>query len=206
MPKSSKGFSKWALYLPAANRWKEPRILVRAGLGVLLAANLVVAALAFNIFGLSSEALNRELAAATSRMQAAQAKLTRSRTLTASIGRGKSEGDTFLASYLTGRRFTYSTIINEITATAKTAGIKTQEITIAPLDPIEGSEDLSMMSISMNFEGGYVQLVKFVNLLDRSPRFLIIDSMQAAPQPKGDLLTGNLKVNAFIKDDAGGVL
>ena len=80
--------------------------------------------------------------------------------------------------------------------------MKTQEGTIAPLDPIEGSDDLSMMTISINFEGSFAQFVKFVNLLDRSPRFLIIESMQVAPQPKGDVLNTNLKLHVFIKDDS----
>ena len=170
-------------------------------LGTLLAANLVAAGFALNLFGSSPEALNQALVAAQARVQADQARLDRSRFLTSNIGRGKTESETFLASYLTNRRHTYSTIISEITETAKTAGMKTQEWTINPLDPIEGSDDLSMMTISINFEGGYTQFVKFVNLLDRSPRFLIIESMQAAPQPKGDILNTNLTLNAFIKDD-----
>ena len=126
---------------------------VRILLGVLLAANLVVAGYAFNVFGSSPEALNQALVAAEARLQADQTRLTRSRVLTSNIGRGKAESDTFLASYFTSRRHTYSTIISEITETAKTAGMKTQEGTIAPLDPIEGSDDLSMMTISINFEG-----------------------------------------------------
>ncbi len=81
-----------------------------------------------------------------------------------------------------------------------------KEETYAPLDPIEGSDDLDIMSLSINFEGGYAQLVKFVNLLDRSPRFLIIESMQASPQPKGDVLTGTLKLNTLVKDDTGGAM
>jgi type IV pilus assembly protein PilO len=48
--------------------------------------------------------------------------------------------------------------------------------------------------------------VKFVNLLDRSPRFLIIESMQVAPQPKGDVLNTNLKLHVFVKEDPGGTL
>ena len=190
--------------LGKAAAWKEPQVLVRIALGVLLAANLVAAGFAFNLFGSSPEALSRQLAAAGVRLQADQAKLNRSRMLTSNIGRGKSESDTFLASYLTSRRHTYSTIISEITETAKSAGMTTQEWTIAPLDPIEGSDDLSMMTISINFEGGYAQFVKFVNLLDRSPRFLIIESMQVAPQPKGDVLNANLKLHVFIKDDSPG--
>jgi hypothetical protein len=77
-----------------------------------------------------------------------------------------------------------------------------KEATIAPLDAIEGSDDLDMMTISVNFEGGYGQLIKFVNLLDRSPRLLIMESLQAAPQPKGDVLTVNVKVNTFVREDA----
>ncbi len=68
--------------------------------------------------------------------------------------------------------------------------------------PIEGSDDLSIMTVSVNFEGSFAQFVKFVNLLDRSPRFLIIRrAMQVSPQPKGDVLNANLKLHVFIKDD-----
>jgi Tfp pilus assembly protein PilO len=207
MPRS---FNFRALSLPSQFRhaaaWKEPQVVVRIALGVLLAANLVAAGFAFNVFGSSPQALNQSLVAANAKLQADQARLTRSRLITSNIGRGKTESETFLASYLTSRRHTYSTIISEITETAKSAGMKTQEWTLALPDPIEGSEDLSMITISINFEGGYAQFVKFVNLLDRSPRFLIIESMQAAPQPKGDVLNTNLKLRAFVKEDPAGEL
>jgi hypothetical protein len=201
-----RNFKLSGIRMPSGAAWKDPTLFVRLGLGVLLVANLAVAAWAFNLFGSSPEALNQELLAARSRLQAEQARLNRSRFLTSNIGKGKSESETFLASYFTTRRHTYSTIISELTDIAKTAGMKTQEWTIAPLDPIEGSDDLSMMTVSVNFEGGYPQLVKFVNLLDRSPRFLIIESMQTTPQPKGDLLSVNVKLNAFIKESEDGAL
>src|SRR5580704_12090383 len=198
-----------SLSLPAefhiAAAWKDPRVLVRIGLGILLTANLVAAGYALNVFGPSPEALNQRLVAAEARLQADQARLVRSRVLTSSIGKGKVEGDTFLATYFTTRRHTYSTIINEITEIARNAGMKTEEQTYS-LDAIEGTDDLSMMTISMNFEGSFAQFVKLVNLLDRSPRFLIIESMQAAPQPKGDVLNTNLKLHVFVKEDPGGAL
>lgn len=187
--------------------WKEPKVLTRIALGALLAANLAAAGFTFHLFGASPEALNRQLSAATAELQAEQGHLTRSRLLAASIGKGKTESDTFLAKYFTTRRHTYSTIISEITDIAKEAGVKTGDVQIAPLEQIEGTDDLAMMSISVNFEGGFAQFVKLINMLDRSPRFLIIESMQAAPQSKGDVLNANLKLNAFIKDDpAGGAL
>lgn len=192
--------------IPSGNAWKEPKVLVRIGLGILLAANLVVAGIAFNLFSPSPQALDQQLMAANARLNADQVHLTRSRTLSSNVGKGKSEGETFLASYFTNRRKTYSTTLTEINDIAKSAGIKALEATYAPIDPIEGSDDLSMMTFSSNYEGTFPQFVKFVNLIDRSPRFIIIESMQVTPQPKGDLLNANLKLHVFVKDDSAGAL
>src|SRR4051794_37393949 len=130
-----RNFNLRGISLPKGDGWKEPRFLVRVALGVLLLANLVGAAVAFNLFSPSPEALDQQLAAARVRLQGDQARLMRSRRLASNIGTGKTEGDTFLASYFTNRRRTYSTIISEITDIAKNAGMKAQEWTIAPLDP-----------------------------------------------------------------------
>lgn len=196
MPRS---FNLKDISMPSGAAWKEPRVLVRIALGLLLVANLVAAGYAFNIFAPSPEVLNQRLTAAQSQLQAAQARLTRSRSLAANIGKGKAESDTFLATYFTARRNTFSTILTEIRDDATTSGMKTQEATYQ-LDPIKGTDDLSMMTLSVNFEGSFAQLVKFVNLIDRSPRFIIIESMQAAPQPKGDVVNTNLKMHVFVKD------
>jgi hypothetical protein len=186
--------------------FKEPQVRVRIGLGVLLLANLVAAMFAFHLFGSSPESLDQELLAVQAQRANAQTRLNRARLLTGNIEKGKTQSDTFLTSYFTSRQHTYSTIISEIRSAEKTAGMNVKEETLAPLEPIEGSDDLDMMTVSINFEGGYGQLVRFVNLIDRSPRFLLVESMQAAPQPKGDILTVNIKLNAFIKDDTGGAL
>jgi hypothetical protein len=61
-----------------------------------------------------------------------------------------------------------------------------------------------MLTINAAFEGGYAQLVKFMNLLDRSPRFLLIDQLQVAPQPKGDILDAVIRLNTFVRDEPEG--
>ena len=183
---------------------KDVRVLVRAALGILLAANLIAAAIAFHLIGVSPEALNQQLMIARSQLQAGQARLTRSRLLTTNIDKGKTESENFLATYFTNRRFTYSTIVNEINQDAKTAGMNMKEATFASLDPIEGTDDLEMLTVSINFEGGYSQLVKLVNLIDRSPKFLIIESLQIASPPKGETYSVTIKMNAFVRDMPGG--
>jgi Tfp pilus assembly protein PilO len=184
--------------------WKEPKMLVRAGLGVLLAANLVAAGFAFHVFGPSPQNVDQQLATARAQLQAGQMRLQRTRGLAGNIDRGHEQAGRFLASYMTDRRTTYSTVIGAINQIAITAGMKQGDGTIAPLQPILGSQDLDMMTVSVNFEGNYAQLLKFVNELDRSPRFLIIESVAVTPHPKGDLLGVNVKLNTFVKNDTGG--
>ena len=63
-----------------------------------------------------------------------------------------------------------------------------------------------MLTTNVGFEGNYANLTKFVNLLDKSPRFMIIENMQAsAPQQQGgQSLNVSLKIDTFVKDDSGG--
>ena len=190
--------------LPSAASLREPQILVRLALGFLLAANLIAAAFAFHVIGDSPEALNQQLATAISEKQRAQALLLRSRALTGNVEKGKAEGERFLATYMTSRRYTSSIIIGELNEIAKSAGMKMLDGTIAPLEAIEGSDDLDMMTVSVNFEGGSNELVKLVNLLDRSKRFLIIESLTVAPRPKGDVLSVNVRLNTFVNEDKDG--
>jgi type IV pilus assembly protein PilO len=176
---------------------------VRVLLGILFVANLVAAAMAYHVFDASPEALNQQLAAAIAQRQAWQLQLNRTRTLAGSVDRGKQEGEKFLSTYMTSRRHTYSTIIGELTETAKTAGMKAGAT--LSLEPIQGSDDLDMMSVTLTLEGNYAQLMKFVNLLDRSPRFLIIETLTVTPRAKSDILSVGVKLDTFVKEDSDGL-
>lgn len=193
------------LTLPTVGSLSDPKVVVRLCLGVLLAANLVAAGFAFHLFDASPQALEQELAAALSRQQTEQARLIRSRALTANIDRGKSDGERFLTAYMTDRRYAYSRIVGELNDMAKAVGMEKPPAGTTTLNAIPGSEDLDMMSITLNMEGKFGQLVKFVNLLDRSPRFLIIESLTVTPRAKSDILTVNVKIDTFVKEGKDGM-
>lgn len=178
----------------------EPKILVRAVLGILFAANLIAAGFAFHWFDASPDAVNQQLLAAQTSQLTEQARLLKTRALAKNIARGKDEGERFIASSMTSRRRTYSTIIGEITETAKSAGMSKAGGTIT-LEPIAGSEDLDLMSIVFTFEGGYAELLKFMYLLDRSPRFLIIETLTVTPRAQTGVLTVGLKLDTFVRED-----
>jgi hypothetical protein len=68
---------------------------------------------------------------------------------------------------------------------------------------IEGSDSLSMMTITANYEGTYRNLLNFIGELERSGPLLIIESLTAAPQQGSNTLAVSMKIDAFIREDAG---
>ncbi len=186
--------------------WRDPRVFVRVGLGVLVVLNLVTAAFAFHVFGRSPQQVADELAATQNSVNAQRNQLTRTRQIVGKVEKASGEGNQFLATYMTPRRTTYSTVVSELQQAAESSSLTWKEGTIAPLDPVKGSADLSMMTINASFEGTYPNLLKFINLLDRSPRFLIINQLAATPQPNGHTLSVTLKVNAFVRGDTEGAI
>jgi hypothetical protein len=71
-----------------------------------------------------------------------------------------------------------------------------------------------MVTITQGFEGTYAALTKLVSLLEKSPRFLILDSMQLnATQTQQNGAQGGpqainvtLKVLTFARDESGAAL
>lgn len=181
---------------------RDRRVLVRALLGVLLAANLGAAVMAFKPFGGSADDLRRERGELQARLAQLQTHLAQTRKLASKVQSARTEGDNFLDRYVTDRRTMSSTIFEEMDRTAQQAGIKPRDRNVE-LSPIEGSDTLEMMSITAGYEGPYESLEKFVNLLDRSPRFLIIESLVAAPQQGGQMLNVTLKLDTFVKELPG---
>jgi hypothetical protein len=181
---------------------RDPRVVMRAIIGTLLAANLVAAVMAFKPFGGSADDLRREQANASRQLSQFQAHLENTRKLVEKVDKARREGDDFLAKYFSDRRTTYSTVIEELDKDTQGAGIKPRDRSVE-LNAIEGSDTLMMMSLTAGYEGDYASVEKFVNLLDKSPRFLIIESLQAAPQQNGQMLTVSLKLDAFVKEEPG---
>jgi len=181
---------------------KDPRVIMRGVIGVLLAANLVAAVLAFKPFGGSADDWRRQQADLSRQLAQLQARAANAKRIVDKVELARREGDDFLAKYFTGRRTTYSTVIEELEHTAEQAGIKPRTRS-AELNAIEGSDTLEWMSITAGYEGTYASLEKFVNLLDKSPRFLIIETMQAAPEQNSQMLNVTLKLDTFVKEAPG---
>jgi hypothetical protein len=181
-------------------QFRQPRMLARIVLGALLLANLVMAAVVFKPWAASAADLDRQVTSLRKQLRDRQAAIERLRALVSKIESARAEGDRFQGDYFVSRRTASSTIVDELQTLAQKAGIKQKEAAYV-FEPVEGSETISMMSVTANYEGTFADLMQFINLLDRSPKFLILESLQAAPQQSGLTLSVSMKLNSFVRDE-----
>ncbi|HEY2017873.1 MAG TPA: hypothetical protein VGH38_30425 [Bryobacteraceae bacterium] len=202
---------------------KEPRVVMRVIIWVLLLANLVAAVIAFKPFGGSADDLRRETEALRSQLVRAEANLANSKQIVDKVQMARTQSDQFLTKYVVDRRVMSSAILEELGKLATEAGIKAGQQSNS-LEPVEGSDTMSMLTISADFSGSYTSLAKLMNLLDRSPRFFIIENMTvSAPQGQGPqapppgqpgqpplpgdkALNVTLRIDTFVRDESGEAL
>jgi Tfp pilus assembly protein PilO len=182
--------------MPPAKIW-------RIVLGVLLAANLIAAGFVMYPPGGSADDLERERATLMAQAASRRTRVTQTSQHAAAVEKGRSEGDQFVMDYFLARRTAYSTLLSELVSAADEAKIKPKEHAYAT-EAIEGSDSLSMMTISANYEGTYANLMRFVHAIDRSPRMLIIEALNAAPEQGNGNLAISMKIDAFVRDDGSG--
>lgn len=182
----------------------EPKFIARVVLGTLVAANLVAAGLVMFPPGGSAEDLNRQLEGLQKETVTLRATLERTRKHAEAVQRGKAEGDQFLGEYFLGSRTASSTVLSELGDAAMASKITPRENAFA-LEPIEGSDSLSMMSVTATYTGKYADLMHFVHEIDKSPRLLIIEGLTAAPQQGSDDLAVSIRLDTFVREDDQGV-
>jgi len=193
MPKS---FNVW----PPNN----PRAVIRLVLGVLLAANLVALYFVIRPIGGSPQQLSEQASAMRSQIAQQQGMLNRTQMLTSKIESGRAEGDEFMSKYFLPRRTAYSTIMADLDQLASQTKVTPKEGAYA-IEPIEGSDTLEMMQLSVNYEATYPDLIRFVNLLDKSDRLLVVESLNATPQQNAAKLNVMLKLDTFVREDGSGL-
>ena len=178
----------------------NPRSVIRVVLGVLAAANLVAGYFVLRPPGGSSQELRQQAAEMTRQIGQQQSTLDRTRLLSSKIEIGRGEGDKFMSKYFLPRRSAYSIVMAELNDLAGQAKVTAKESANA-IEPVDGSDTLEMMQITANYEATYADLVRFVNLIDKSDRLLVMESMNATPQQGNGKLNVALKLDTFVVED-----
>jgi len=180
---------------------RDPRIIMRVIIGALLIANLVFAIIAFKPFGGSADDLRRDQEDLTKQLAAFRSHIASSQKQADKVSVANTQGGQFISKYFMSTSEVSTDVLIELNQTAKESAVKMGQATFDQ-QPVEGSTTLIKQTITIGFEGTYGNLVKFIHSVDKSPRFLIIESLQvAAPQQQGgQSLSVTLKIIAYVKD------
>ena len=116
----------------------------------------------------------------------------------------RDQGDELLEQLTLPRRTAFSALVSELDQAGKKSGVELRDRGLN-VEPIEGSDTLSMLTVTQGLEGNYENLVKFLNQLDHSSCFMIIESLGAAPQQSGakdagGKLSVSVRLDVFVRE------
>jgi hypothetical protein len=150
--------------------------------------------------GGSPQELRQQVVDLRTRIRQQQSTVDRTRLMAGKIEIGRGEGDKFMSKYFLPRRSAYSVVMAELNELANQAKVTAKESANA-IEPVDGSDTLDMMQITANYEATYGDLVRFVNLVDKSDRLLVMESLNATPQQGGNKLNVMIKLDTFVVED-----
>ena len=167
----------------------------------LLALNLVAGWFVWHPLGGSPAELEQQMVTLKAQLLQRRVVLERTRQNVSKVEMGRSQGDTFIETYFLAERTAYSSLLGELVQAAKDSKVTPKEHSFST-EPIDGSDNLAMLTITGNYEGTYSDLMQFINRLDRSPRLLIIEALAETPQQgAGGKLNVSVKLDAFVRQE-----
>ena len=92
----------------------------------------------------------------------------------------------------------YSAVSSELGKVAGETGVRVSQISYDP-KPAE-VPNLQQVSINANLDGDYLQVVKFINALERDRMFFIVDSLTLA-QEQGGMVRLQLKLETYLRSE-----
>ncbi|MCL4524597.1 MAG: hypothetical protein M1453_09635 [Acidobacteria bacterium] len=176
-----------------SKRWKQ---WVRAGLVVLLAADALLLYANWSSTDAGSKAAAAQLIPLRTQEQLYRADVRRVADIRGRLSEiqrnsEKFYGDEFLAT-ATG----YSTIVGDLNKISKASDLRATNVTFKER-PLE-ARGVTEVTVSATVEGNYVSVVRFINGLERSDNFYLLDSLALASATGGSIKL-NLQLRTYFR-------
>jgi Tfp pilus assembly protein PilO len=168
-------------------------------LGILFAADVIFYLVAVEPLGRRDAEQRALLTALQRQIETKKQDVEQLQLVVSKVEQARAGGDGLLEGITIPRRTANSTLYSELVQAASKAGIDTREGNFE-IEPIEGTEEYGMISVNANFRGEYQNLVRFLNQIDRSEQFLIIDSLAATPRTESEQLQFMMRFNTLLRE------
>ena len=176
---------------------------IAAGLGVLLLFDLAFYLFAVRPLDAREEETIAAVATLETQVKQRGAATEQLRDVVVKVETARSTGDGLIEDITIRRQIAFSTLVVELDAAASGAQIEDRDRTY-DIEPVDGTEDYGIIRMNANFRGRYKNIVRFLNLIDRSEQFVIIESLGASPRSESADLQVTMRIDTFVRDLEGG--
>jgi len=177
------------------------QVRLRVLAGFLALVNAVALYFYLSPPGGTRQELEFESVQVRTQIRAAQTQTAKSQNLAGHVQTASQESAAFSDRYFLPKRAAYVAILEEILRMAKASGIEERDASFSE-EAIEGTADLTLLTITANYEGTNGNLMKFLYEADHSPMLLILDMLQASPQQKGNQINTSIRFQAIVREGA----
>lgn len=175
----------------------EKRVIL-AVLGIILLADVALAVVSYQMAADNQAAQKLALADARSRKKLLESAVQRATNIRASLPQVQKQCDSFEQSFRPSSRG-YSGVLADIAQIAGKAGLTTEGLSFRQMD-LPG-RDMVRVEVSAVVSGDYNSVVRFINGLQRSDSFYILDdlSLAGATESHGASLKLNLHLKTYFR-------
>jgi type IV pilus assembly protein PilO len=174
---------------------KKTQTLIRWLLGLVLVADLTLAAVNWKM-----TAVPRDPAAELHALRQQEALLTadiaRGKKIRAELGDVEQDGSAFFQKQIAPAQSGYSALSENFGDLARTAGVRTSNISYKTGVP--DKHGVIEIEIGATVSGDYANIVRFINELEHSDTFYVLDSLQLGAGSSGGLGL-NLHLRSFFR-------
>ena len=180
---------------PGRNGKKPARARIRTILGILVAADALLLLLVFWPPGLSLQARQLELQRLRAEHEATRSVVIQMRDLKAKLQDAIQDRQQFSQQNLLLREGAFSVMLEDLERLATQNRLKTAGVNYQLQE--ERDQDLVKVEATLTVEGGYSDLVYFINRLEQSQLFWIIDSLNVSGAISRELRL-NLRMETYF--------
>jgi len=167
------------------DNWRTWRISVGIGLGLLLLVDVALVVFLWNGSRQGPDVLRAERNNLMLQAKLLKADLKRGEAIRTSLPRVGVDCDAFYHNSFLDAKTGYSQIESDLGAIAQKAGVRTPELSFEQ-KPIEG-RGVTEISIKTAVDADYPSIVRFVNGLERSKNFYLVDGLRLASATAGGI-------------------
>jgi hypothetical protein len=183
---------------PTGN-WRTWKTLVGVALGLLLLADIALGVYLWNGSRLGPDALRAQRNQLVLEAKLLQADLRRGESIRASLPQVGVDCDAFYKNSFLDAKTGYSQIESDLGAIAQKAGVQTPSLSFKQ-SAVEG-RGVTEIEIKTVVAADYPSVIRFVNGLERSKNFYLVDQLQLASETTGAIQLEITMHTYFRTDD-----